>query len=70
MLDMKDYKTSLKLAGSSGSTLDVSIDLTPSKNKLPKRDENNVMSVFSVRDEPAIGGPSFLFADNFTFRSR
>lgn len=50
MLDLKDYKTSLKLAGSSGSTLDVSIDLTPSKNKLPKGEENNVMSVFSVRD--------------------
>lgn len=50
MLDLKDYKTSLKLADSSGSTLDVSIHLTPSKNKFPKREENNVMSVFSVCD--------------------
>ena len=50
MLDLKDYKMSLKLAGSTGWTLDVNIDLTPSKHKLPKQEENNVMSVFSVRD--------------------
>ena len=50
MIDLKDYKTSLKLAGSSGSTLDVSIDLTLSEQKLPIREENNLTSVFSVRD--------------------
>ena len=50
MIDLKDYKTSSKLAGSSGSTLDVSIDLTLSEQKLPIREENNLTSVFSVRD--------------------